>query len=808
MIATVQIITYGVGSGVELLCEVREAHQDYGFNRQAFQTLQQKLNHANWVYCKASALHFGRMITDSSDSIEEELNQLGKAIEETIRDLIPKLAHLRHADTYVGAFASALQGMSEVSYDEKLIALSSARIAVTVEAITGRCGDELPADHKLNLQKHLNLPKDMDFRTSRRYPALNEQKMWLSVHVKRWLQEPSKPVLWLQGQGGMGKSHFCSSLAKELYVEGQLVACLGFRFNDPQKNNPMTLIKSLLCYNLPDVINPEDPGVVAYFFECLIKKHELLAVLNSKTYNEEELWKALVLMFDGLKAALDKEFKSLSKDVNSNLELRKPMLLIVDAVNEVEGSYRNLLEPFLCEIAGYLECMPNIKMLVTSTATPVDRNLKKYCDSISLDDNIENRGDVELFLRDCWKCIVPNEKELIDKIYEKSKGRFIVLKIMENSLTKLPSQLTQTELRLVDHHLDFNWNPYVNYIDKISKDHHPILAIMIAVKVPIALAHVAALLKVRTDNIILKREEFDRLFFLDEDEYRSEKVASKFYVYHESVFIYFDKLRDSNAYSLLTESTRLLIEAILQAEINITKCFDDIYNCLVRRTIVIPIDYELEMLFHLEYISFFLGQKDEPRVSRCITLEWMAWRLLKETGSQPNKRFAALIDDYYQVAVFDLFNDKSLITSCKVMLNILKILITDSKSLDNSDEILGNSYIEKLKSEGKKYLREHGGWMITNPILHPLKLLSHDEKLIPTNPQFIRCSIGTFEFGPAEERLLVSFKYSIIFFQEDLFVEVFELSSRRKLFEDLLSTGINIIRRITQFDENLFAIWY
>eukprot|EP01040_Poterioochromonas_malhamensis_P013410 gene13410-14744_t len=161
-------------------------------------------------------------------------------------------------------------------------------------------------------------------------------------------------------------------------------------------NHPIALIKSLLYYQLCNVINPEDPGVVAYYFQCLIKKDDLLGVLNSKSYNEEDLKKAMGLVCYGLKALhegqLGEQLEGRSS-ANASSEERKPLLLIIDAVNEVDPSSKHLLHAFMSEIAGYLESMPNIKILVTSKDHAKDFGLADLCKYTSFNDEISEQGN-------------------------------------------------------------------------------------------------------------------------------------------------------------------------------------------------------------------------------------------------------------------------------------------------------------------------------------------------------------------------------------------------------------------------------
>jgi tetratricopeptide (TPR) repeat protein len=208
---------------------------------------------------------------------------------------------------------------------------------------------------------------------ARRIGALLEGfvgRQWLMDRVEAWrTQQPDSTLLWLAGEGGMGKSAFAAHLTH--YGRGSVIALNLSEYNDGATREPGLVIRAL-AYQLAT----REPSY----------RRNLLAVLERGPIQgtPSELFRRLIL--EPLGPSID------------GRRSHDPSLIVLDGLDETMRGNQ-------CELAEILaECharLPKwIKLLVTSRDIPAIRNqLKDFSPQDVRFGVAENRADLEIYAR-------------------------------------------------------------------------------------------------------------------------------------------------------------------------------------------------------------------------------------------------------------------------------------------------------------------------------------------------------------------------------------------------------------------------
>ena len=272
--------------------------------------------------------------------------------------------------------------------------------------------------------------------------------------LSNWVKdaETSVYVTWLHGPAGAGKSAIARSVAESLHPEGLLAAAFFFFRTDLRRNSEKPFVPTLayqIAYSIPET-QPHIANAIAA--EPSICSRSLQTQFKT-------------LIIEPLECVMSSESNSLSR----------PLLIIVDGLDEITQSARNLILEIMFES---LPCLHgHIKLLAVSRPEyDIERSFKstsvlRHLSTIGLLGDLQAYEDVRLYLRDKFQKIKRTHplRELfdpywpsddaIDQLVKKSSGYFIyastVIKFIENDFAQ-----PQKRLEVILHLRTTSHKPY------------------------------------------------------------------------------------------------------------------------------------------------------------------------------------------------------------------------------------------------------------------------------------------------------------------------------------------------------------
>jgi hypothetical protein len=309
------------------------------------------------------------------------------------------------------------------------------------------------------LKKHVAFEALHNSSTSFDKPRCHpETRTAVLEDLDRWARdigEHVKPIMWLRGPAGAGKSAIAQTLAEQWGGGNQdglvLLAAFIFSRQRPGCNDKSGFLPTIayqLRMNLPTTLHDIDSAII----------HDL--ALFEKSINAQVL-ELLVRPLQTLR-------QHQSNDEASNL----PWVIIIDGLDECstqlgdqdnESQQREILEAITAVITKHK--IP-IRFLIASRPEPQIENafdqgaLSEIATSTKLTDTAESRADIELFVRSTFNKIHSDHRHLdpawpkeedIAEILKKSSGYFIYASVVMRFICRTrgdPITRLETVLRL------------------------------------------------------------------------------------------------------------------------------------------------------------------------------------------------------------------------------------------------------------------------------------------------------------------------------------------------------------------------
>jgi uncharacterized protein YigA (DUF484 family) len=230
----------------------------------------------------------------------------------------------------------------------------------------------------------------------------------LRGRLLQWLQD-ERPVFWVNGKAGSGKSTLMSFIesdkrtetALKIWARTRKLYTFSFFFWRPGSSLQKSIVGLLrsILYQVAKAI----PAVVS----------RIISNRPSLTHTD---WTRAKLL-DALKIA----FSACQHDANGSV------FLLIDGLDEFEGSYSELLDAVLGLQSG-----SNIKMCVSSRPEISFANKFASLPSISLQDL--NYNDIQRYVATQFESLGDNKAELIEKVTCRAEGIFLWAALVCQSL--------------------------------------------------------------------------------------------------------------------------------------------------------------------------------------------------------------------------------------------------------------------------------------------------------------------------------------------------------------------------------------
>ena len=216
-------------------------------------------------------------------------------------------------------------------------------------------------------------------------------RAWVFEAIQRWLEQdpPKQRVFWICGGPGVGKTTLSAVLSSQYLEVAALHLC---KFGHAQKSDPRRVVSS-----------------VAYQLSTQLPEYEaLLSTMDIERLAQDDAR----TMFDNL---LVQPLAKLS-------EPDRPVIILIDALDEASGDGRNALASFL---ATEFERTPQwLRLIVTSRPEKAVTGPLQSLDAFILDTEIEaNRADIRSYL----------QRELAPLLRGRSDGDRVVEEILDRS---------------------------------------------------------------------------------------------------------------------------------------------------------------------------------------------------------------------------------------------------------------------------------------------------------------------------------------------------------------------------------------
>ncbi|XP_046862680.1 uncharacterized protein LOC124456240 [Xenia sp. Carnegie-2017] len=279
------------------------------------------------------------------------------------------------------------------------------------EIIQGKIYSDLK---KLGKCKFNGLIKDLN----KKY--LEGTRQWLFEKLDTWFNERSEDasnVMILIAGPGVGKSVFAAEVCRRYSEKKKLAASHFCRYNRSDERNPRILIESLACTMCDTILD----------FKCKL--------------NEE-------LQRNHSNDSITDAFRVLLNNPLHSLEDHKPMLLVIDALDESQVDGKSELLELITEEFGRLPKW--IKIFITSRPElPVQKELKDMnpveISTHPRDEN--NEEDLYKYLRHQLNDRVQKNRYLLQPLVEKCEGSFLYAYYAQLSLKKENIEFTHHNIQ-------------------------------------------------------------------------------------------------------------------------------------------------------------------------------------------------------------------------------------------------------------------------------------------------------------------------------------------------------------------------
>ncbi|KAF7915834.1 uncharacterized protein EAE98_010914 [Botrytis deweyae] len=283
---------------------------------------------------------------------------------------------------------------------------------------------------------------------------LKDSYCWIleNPDFQQWRSDSRKPLLWIKGDPGKGKTMLLCGIIDEINKEKDPTALLSYFFcqaTDPRLNNATSVIRGLIYL----LVN-QQPSLLSYI---------------QKKYDE-----GIKNPFEGVNAwvALSKVFESLLEDS----VCQSGTYLFVDALDECETD----LLPLLHLITQSISRFPYIKWIVSSRNKPDIEarlrpdNTQKWL-SLELNEKYVSRS-VEIFInfRVSQLPLIGDDKVLQEsvreQIYTKATGTFLWAALVLAELEQVNSWDVLDVLREIPSGLKPLYNRMIQQIDQLQRN--------------------------------------------------------------------------------------------------------------------------------------------------------------------------------------------------------------------------------------------------------------------------------------------------------------------------------------------------
>ena len=248
------------------------------------------------------------------------------------------------------------------------------------------------------------------------YPGTRE---WLYTKVYNWFSKKKSKIFVLTAGPGVGKSVLAAKVIDAYIEKESLAACHFCKFNDSSLSNPLKMIQSLA--------NQMCDSVKGF-------KDKLLEQLKRPNTVKN----------------LQDAFRVYLKEPLQHLPENKPMLVVIDGLDECESDQRIELLNVLAN--EFSKLPPWVKVLVTSRP---EMNVLEKLNSleymeIATDKNNEedtnNEEDIKLYLRSHLPTI-SERKGIISFITKFCEGSFLFASYLQKHLHNCKAKITKTEIK-------------------------------------------------------------------------------------------------------------------------------------------------------------------------------------------------------------------------------------------------------------------------------------------------------------------------------------------------------------------------
>ncbi|GAB6036982.1 hypothetical protein JCM15519_15410 [Fundidesulfovibrio butyratiphilus] len=307
-----------------------------------------------------------------------------------------------------------------------------------------------------------------------RHLAGFEGRQWLKDHVDAWLRdENAQKLYWLTGRPGSGKTAFASWLCRKRREVGGVFLC---SWDNVFRSNPRTCVLSLACQlgtQLPDY-------------------HDRLAALDLEKILAEAdastLFESLIL------EPLSSNFPRPDRNV----------VLCIDALDEATQNGRNDLANMLAQ--GLEKAPPWLKVFLTSRPEQEVLHPLQGFSHVSMDTfEGENRADLRDYLARHLRAFNRDEPvadQVLETILDRSEGIFLYVRCVLDELRQ--DRLSLDDVQAFPQGLggyyarffarQFPLDGAGNAPEAYKAVARPLLEVMAAARVPLALDHAGRLL--------------------------------------------------------------------------------------------------------------------------------------------------------------------------------------------------------------------------------------------------------------------------------------------------------------------------
>ena len=318
------------------------------------------------------------------------------------------------------------------SIDDTLheIMVSMTKISKTTESTEKLCREinsKLPcqadADENLLTQQLCKFKFGGDIKKLLKsfHPGTRE---WLFTKVDNWFTEQESKVFVLTAGPGVGKSVLAAKVIDAYIEKESLAACHFCKFNDSSLSDPLKMIQSLASQMCDSVKG---------FKEKLLEQLKRPNTVKN----------------------LQDAFRVYLKEPLQHLPENKPMLVVIDGLDECESDQRIELLNVLAN--EFSKLPPWVKVLVTSRP---EMNVLEKLNSleymeIATDKNNEedtdnedtnNEEDIKLYLRSHLPTI-SERKGIISFITKFCEGSFLFASYLQKHLHNCKAKITKTEIK-------------------------------------------------------------------------------------------------------------------------------------------------------------------------------------------------------------------------------------------------------------------------------------------------------------------------------------------------------------------------